>query len=235
MNSELGIQRRALLAAAGAGLVLSLGAGASAQAIPDGLTGLLAAASDRALDRLAQPGAFYNDTAVRIQLPGVGNLGSQGGSLLGGLAGEVAGMTGLDGVTRKINDAGDRAAQAAKPIFHAAISRLTLSDVPGIATQRDGGTQYLRRTAGGELRAKVRPLIDTALTAVGAFQAIESLSGPGGLLRSLGLTRESVGASVTDQALNGIYRYMAEEEAKLRANPLGFLGGAGAMLGGMHF
>jgi len=217
------IARRGLLMViAGVGLLAPFGTIALAQGLGI-LGGVLGRASDQALDKLAQPGAFYNDSSVRINLPGSGSAGS--GGILGGIEGMLGAGTGLDGITRKLNDAGGHAAEAAKPVFRAAIAHLSFANVPGIVEHSDGGTRYLRQSAGGELHAKVRPLVDAALTAVGAYREVDHLSAPGGLLAQLGLTRDSLGNSVTEQALNGIFKYMGVEESHLRANPLGALGG----------
>ena len=45
------------------------------------------------------------------------------------------------------------------------------------------------------------------------------------LMASAGLTRDGLTRSVTDQALKGIFHYMASEEAALRKNPSGLLKG----------
>jgi hypothetical protein len=189
-----------------------------------GLGSLLGKASDSSLDKLAQPGAFYGDPAVRIMLPLLGGLGGAGGTigqLLGGA--EKLGLT--DGITRKLNDAAGLAAKAAKPIFRSAISRLSLTDVPGIVGQNDGASQYLRRSAGDELKGKMRPLIDSALVQVGAFNALSRLGKTSSLISAAGITRDKLAGSVTDQALNGIFRYIGSEEGRLRGNPLGTAGG----------
>lgn len=190
---------------------------ANAQVLGSGLTNILGNASDTALNKLAVPGAFYADPLVRIGLPLIGGGGS---GLLGQVLskGNQLGVT--DGLTRKLNDAAGLAAKEAKPIFRAAIGKLTLADVPDIATQNDGASQFLRRSAATELTAKLRPLVDTGLKQVGAYGALDKLA-KGGLLANLaGLSHDKLGASVTDQALNGIFKYMGGEEAKLRANPL---------------
>ncbi len=180
-----------------------------------GLTPLLGKASDGALDKLSKPNAFYADTAVRILLPGAG--GKLARRLLG--AGDKLGIT--DKLTHSLNDAAGFAAQEAKPIFRSAISGLTLKDVPGIATQKDGGTQYLQRSATPDLRIKVRPLITAALTKVGAYGQLAKL---GQATTILGLTPDKLTDSVTDQTLKGIFNYMGREEGALRGNPLGALG-----------
>ncbi len=210
--------RRRLLAGLGAGgAMLWLGTPAQAQLLGAGLNELLGKASDSALDKLAVPGAFYADPAVRIAVP---LLGRGAGKTLGSLLarGQSAGLT--DGLTRKLNDAAGLAAKEAKPIFRAAISRLSLKDVPGIVQQSDGASQYLRTSAAPELNYKLRPLIDSALGQVGAFKLLDDLTRSVKLASVAGLSRDKLGASVTDQALNGIFKYIGTEEGKLRANPL---------------
>ncbi len=177
--------------------------------------GLLADASDNALNKLAKPGAFYADKAVRIALPG-----GSGGKLLAKI-GDKTGLT--NNLVKSINDAAGLAAEEAKPVFRAAINNISLNDVPGIATQNDGATQYLKKSAGAELRGKIRPLVDGALGKVGAFNQLAKMNKGGklgGAMGALGLTNAKLTDSVTDQALKGIYGYMGNEEAGLRKNPL---------------
>lgn len=224
MSQSNHLPRRAVLS--GALATLALPAEAWAQILGNiglgsGLTSLLGKASDSSLDKLSQPGAFYNDPAVRIMLPLLGGAGGTIGKLLGGA--DKLGLT--DGITRKLNDAAGLAAREAKPVFRAAINGLKLSDVPGIVGQSDGASQYLRRTSGEELKGKFRPLVDTALNQVGALAALDKLAKGNSLVRAAGITRDKLGASVTDQALNGIFKYIGAEEGKLRADPLGKAGG----------
>ena len=221
--------RRTLLAALGAALALGIAPPLRAAGLASGLGGglldLLGKASDTSLDKLAQPGAFYADPAIRIALPLLGRTsGGIGGMLMSALdTGQKLGVT--DNVVRKLNDAAGLAAKEAKPIFHAAISRLSLSDVPGIATARDGVTQYLRQSAGEELKGKLRPLVDKSLLKVGAFRQIDRLAAKSPLIARAGITRDKLGTSVTDQALAGIFSYISDEERRLRENPVGAAGG----------
>lgn len=183
-----------------------------------GLLDLLGTASDRALDNLSQPGAFYNDPAVRIGLPLLGGQGASRGAL-GSLVGvgEQLGVT--DGLVRKLNDAAGAAAREAKPIFRTAIRNLSITDAPGIMGQSDGATQYLRRSATPDLTTKVRPLIDTALGQAGAFTLFDNLAKRHKFLSAAGLTRRTLGQSVTDQAIKGMFHYIGGEETKVRADP----------------
>lgn len=178
-----------------------------------GITKLLGSASDSALTKLAEPDAFYRDVAIRILLPGTS--GKLARRLLG--AGDKLGLT--TKLTKSLNDAAGLAANEAKPVFRSAISGLKLSDVPGIARDRTGGTAFLQRTAGIELTDKVRPLIATALTKVGAFDQLAKLGSSSSLIRTLGLSDDKLTNSVSQQAMKGIFSYMGTEEGKLRDDP----------------
>lgn len=180
-----------------------------------GIKKMLSSASDNALDKLSKPGAFYADTAIRILLPGAkGKLASK---LL--KTSDKLGVT--TKLTKSLNDAAGFAAQEAKPVFRSAVDNLSLADVPGIALKNDGATEYLKKSADADLRLKVRPLIVSALTKVGAFTQLEKMGKGGGLLSLAKLDRASLTESVTDQTMKGIYNYMAKEEAGLRGNALG--------------
>ncbi len=184
-----------------------------------GVKALIGNASDGALDKLAQPGAFYADTAVRILLPGAG--GKLASKLLG--AGDRLGLT--TGLTKSLNDAGGKAAGEAKPIFRAAIDDLSWSDAPALVTKTDGATRYLESSAGDVLYDKVHPLIGSALGEVGAFDQLDRLGQGNPLFGAAGLSRDGLTQSVTQQALKGIFHYMAGEEAALRRDPAKLLKG----------
>lgn len=226
-----GDRRRVLGVLIGSVVCVAWGRAAQAQGLGGALTGLLGAASDHALEKLAQPGAFYGDTSVRIGLPGLGGGGSGGGGLLGGLGSALGGIGGFDPIVRKLNDAGGMAARAAKPVFRAAISRLSFTDVPALIGQNDGATRYLRKSAGPELHAQVRPLVDSALGALGVYREIDRVAAGSSALAALGLNHDKLGNSVTEQALGGIFKYMGVEEANLRAHPLGATGLGSALEG----
>jgi len=207
------IARRMLLAGAAGMAMAGLIPAAFAKTAKPGVKGLIANASDTALDRLAQPGAFYADTAVRILLPGAG--GKLASKLMG--AGDRLGLT--TKLTKSLNDAGGKAAGEAKPIFRAAIDNLGWGDVPSLVSKNDGATRYLQSSAGGVLGEKVRPLIAGALESVGAYRQLDQLSGNSQLLSLAGISHDSLTGSVTDQALKGIFLYMGNEEVALRRDP----------------
>lgn len=218
-SDEAMMARRVLLTGAIGMLGLIHAPWAMAKLPKSGVKGLIAGASDGALDKLAEPGAFYRDTAVRILLPGAG--GKLASKLFG--MGDKLGLT--TNLTKSLNDAGGRAAGEAKPVFRAAIDNLRWTDAPTLVTKNDGATRYLQTSAGSVLFAKVSPLIGSALENVGAYRQLDQLSKGNQLMASAGLTRDGLTRSVTEQALKGIFHYMAGEEAALRRNPANLLKG----------
>lgn len=184
-------------------------------------------ASDSALDKLARPGAFYGDEDVRIKVPLIGDLSGLGGvgEGIGGLFGRRSSLNPLSGITRRVNDAAGAAAGEAKPIFRESIGELSLSDAPGMIGNDDGGTRYLRESAGDTLHGKLRPLVDGSMADLGVYAELDSLGERYDLVRDAGLTSEKLGESVTEQALDGIFAYMAREETNFRANPIEKAGG----------
>ena len=218
-RDEIEMQRRMFLAGAAGMLGLAAIPMAWAKTPTGGVKSLIGNASDGALDKLAQPGAFYADKAVRILLPGAG--GKMASKLFG--MGDKLGLT--TNLTRSLNDAGGKAAGEAKPVFRAAIDDLRWSDAPALVTKKDGATRYLQTSAGDVLFTKVSPLVGSALQNVGAFRQLDDLSKGNSLLASAGLTHDGLTTSVTEQALKGIFQYMAGEEAALRKNPANLLKG----------
>ncbi|MEM6493112.1 MAG: DUF4197 domain-containing protein [Pseudomonadota bacterium] len=205
--------------AIGSGLILMPSA-ARAQFGSSGLnlSSILGKATDSALDKLAQPGAYFNDEDIRIGLPIVGSSSS---GLLGSIMGGASKLGVLDGVTRQINDAAGIAAGEAKPIFRDAIDNLSFNDAPGIIKESDGGTQYLRTSSNDALHSKLEPLIDSALESLGVYETFDGLSQKHSFISQAGLNRESINKSVTDQGLDGIFSYVGKEETEFRKNPVG--------------
>jgi len=229
MRRGFSADRRLVVAGLAACTIAGIVAPGAARAQGLGLSSILGRATDSALDKLARPGAFYDDENIRIALPIVGGASS---GLLGRLmqAGDRLGV--LGGITRSINDAAGTAAGEAKPIFREAIDELSWQDAPAIVSESDGGTQYLRRSSNDALSGKLEPLIDDALGEAGVYDQFDGLAEKHGFIRDAGLSRESINRSVSEQALDGIFAYIGREERAFRRDPIGNLGGAlGDLLG----
>ncbi len=211
-----------------ASLILSLvlaaiGAPAVAQVSGGALKELLGKASDRALDKLSQPGAFSSDDAIRIALPGaskevgdVMKLASKA-DLTGKFSGDI---------NESLNHAAETAATQAKPIFRAAIDKVSFRGVVGIARGGNtGATDYLKKNTASEVKAKLLPLVKAALGQTDVLKQVSKL-------KALGMDEARLADYVAGKTSDGIFTYVGREEARLRQNPVGT---GGALLKGLKF
>lgn len=176
-----------------------------AQSTANPVKTLLGQASDQALDKLSQPGAFSADDAIRIALPGASQLGK----VL-----DLASKAGVTGdVNGSLNRAAEQAAAQAKPIFRAAIDKATLSDGLSALKSNTGATDYLKKSAGSEVQAQLLPLVRAALEQAGVFQQTSQLS-------AIGYDANRLTDYVAGKTSDGIFTYVGREETRLRANPL---------------
>lgn len=199
-------------------LICSLGVFVSVPAVAQGtgISSLLKGASDNALDKLAQPGAFFADKAVRIALPAPLEKASK--LLRFTSKGDL-----VKDLTKSMNDVASLAAKESKPIFRTAIDGLDLKDGIGIAKESAGATQYLRESSEDSLRAKIRPLVVNAMADAGTFEQLDELSSVKALSK-LGISGDNLTDHVTGKTMDGIFKYIEAEESKVRKNPLKTLG-----------
>ncbi|MEO8936290.1 MAG: DUF4197 domain-containing protein [Burkholderiaceae bacterium] len=191
-------------------VVIAMSAVSPAQAQLSGtsIKGMLGSASDAALDKLSKPGAFSADSAIRIALPGQADK-------LSGLMKltDAAGLT--NDISGSLNRAAEQAAGEAKPIFRSAIDKASMNDAISIARGGNtGATDYLKKTSGGEIMAKLLPLIKAALDKSGVFKQTAQLS-------SFGLDPAKLTEYVTQKTSDGIFTYVGREETRLRQDPIG--------------
>jgi len=181
------------------------------------IASMLNGASDNALDKLSEPGAFFADKAVRILLPGPLKKANK---LL-----KFTGKADLTkDLTKSMNVVAGRAAKEAKPIFRNAIDGLSTKDSIDIVRKSGGATDFLRESSEDSLRDKIRPLVFKAMGDAGTFEQIDKLSSIKAI-NKLGINADNMTDHVTRKTLDGIFKYMAAEEEKIRKNPLKSLGG----------
>lgn len=192
------------------------GASLSQNEIGAGLKDALKVASKRVVSRVGKVDGYNGDPAIRIPLPETlqkiqGPLKSVG----------AGGM--LDDLQLKMNRAAEQAAPKALNIFVDAASKMSITDARAILTgPQDAATQYFKRTTTDSLTKSFRPIVDGTLSQVGAiktFNGVKSQAsslpfGAGQEVSSFNLTDFTVG-----KALDGLFHYLASEEAAIRSNP----------------
>ena len=125
-----------------------------------------------------------------------------------------------DDVELRLNRAAEEAAPKTKELIWKAVNEMTLDDAKKIYDgPQDAATQYFKRVATPDLKATVEPVIDNALKQVGAITAYDSLMSKYKGLPLVPDVKADLQAHATQLTLDGIFHYLAKEEADIRANP----------------
>ncbi len=124
-------------------------------------------------------------------------------------------------ILEKINRGAEDAATKAKPIFIKAIKSMSISDVINILMGADdAATQYLRSATYSTLYSEFNPVIVNSLN---KFNAIEYWSKATNAYNSIPLVKQvnpRLDDYVTNQALDGLFKMVANEEKEIRRNPV---------------
>lgn len=132
---------------------------------------------------------------------------------------------GQSGVVDEFEQTLNRAAEAAVPegrqILVDAVSGMSIADAKNILNgPQDAATQYFRKASGQRLHEKVLPIIRASTRKTGVTSAYKNLAGQAGPVAGmLGMEVPDLDSYVADKALDGLFLMIAEEEARIRANP----------------
>jgi len=180
----------------------------------DGLREALAVGTGRAVTRRAQPGGYLGDKLVELAIPSKLETAADALKLIGR-------RDLVDEFKISLNRAAEAAAPVAKEVFMGSIRQMTFQDAMSIL---DGGetaaTDFFRRTAGPELARRFAPIVDEKLADVGATQDFNEIMRK---IEALPLVERPVfnlTEYVTDEALDGLFSTLAEEERRIRQDPL---------------
>lgn len=181
--------------------------------IGDGLREALRVGTEQVVAQLGQRGGFNDDSRIHIPLPG--SL-AQVDRVLGRF-----GMSGLtDDLEMRLNHAAEVATPKAKKLFINAISEMSIEDAHGILTgPNDAATSYLRSKMGPELEKEMQPIVRRALNDAGAMKAYNAVMKDYDKLPYMPDVKADLRGYVVDKAMDGIFYYVAKEEADIRANP----------------
>ena len=194
--------------------------------IAAGLKEALAKGTTNAINSLGRDGGFWNNSKVRIPLPGKLEQA-------GKLARQLGQGAKVDAFELSMNRAAEKAVPQVAQIFGDAIRRMTLDDARGILTGGDhAATDFFRRVAGDALTARIHPIVAKATDSVGVTQKYKSFTSGsaggelGGLLGSLGGGKSNKGGNaldlddyVTTKTLDGLFTTIGEQEQSIRHNP----------------
>ncbi|MCG8695808.1 MAG: DUF4197 domain-containing protein [Minwuiales bacterium] len=181
--------------------------------ISAGLKEALRVGTEAVVAQLGRPDGFNADKAIHIPLPK--SLGTVQSTLKG------VGMSSmLDDLELRLNRAAEAATPRAKELFLQTINEMTLDDVKAIFEgPDDAATRYFQVKMSGPLAEEMRPIVDSSLAEVGAIQAYEDTMGQYQKIPLVPDVKADLTGHVVDKGLDGIFHYVAKEEAAIRNNP----------------
>lgn len=185
---------------------------------------------------LSKTDGYFGNSLLRILLP------PSAQPMLDAVGKIPQGQKLIDDVVLRLNRSAESAAADVVPIFVDAIQSMSIAD--GIAIVRGGkraATEFLERQTRPRLAALYQPRIKSALQTplvmnVSALKAWETLSTTynrvGTPLNAaaraarrpepMPAVQVDLARYATERALDGLFHLVGEEEAKIRANPLGY-------------
>lgn len=181
--------------------------------IAAGLKEALAVGSELVVDNLGAVDGFNTDPVAHIPLPeelqtardlmakiGLGSLG--------------------DEVELKMNRAAEAAMDESGEVVMNAIQAMTLDDARGILEgPDDAATQYLMRVGGDDIQSRIRPIVEQSLAEVGALSALDAMMDGYKTLPFVPDVKGDLTDHATQKAYEGLFHYIAQEEAAIRENP----------------
>jgi len=201
-------------------------AGLSQDQMAQGLKDALGKGLQQAIARLGHDGGFLTNVSVKIPMPE--KLQKAENALRAMKQEKLA-----DDFVTTMNHAAEQAVPEAGSVFADALKQMTIEDAKSILSgPNDAATQYFQKTTQTNLYAKFYPIVQKATAKTGVTAAYKNLmekanvgQGLGGLGSALGgalLGKDSldIDAYITNKAMDGLFKMVAEEEQQVRQNPM---------------
>lgn len=188
--------------------------GITVEEIGAGLKDALRVGSDNVVAQLGRVDGFNTDPTVHIPLPKQLNTVK---SVL-----DKVGMSSLlKDLELKLNRAAEVATPKAKKLFSQAITEMSFDDVKKIYEgPEDAATQYFRGKMSPSLAKEMEPVVNDSLSEVGAIQAYDNVMKEYQSVPFVPDVKADLTDYVLEKGMDGIFHYMAKEEAAIRTNPV---------------
>ncbi len=171
--------------------------------------------SRAAVSSLGRTDGFFGNARVKIPLPE--SLQKAEGWMRRLGMGRYA-----DELVLTMNRAAEAAVPEAKTLLVGAVKKMTVEDAKGILTGGDtAGTAYFRRTTENQLRARFLPIVSRATARVRLAEKYNEYADRGVRFGLVSKEDANLDSYVTQKALDGLFLVMADEEKKIRQDPVG--------------
>ncbi len=199
----------------------------SQQEVISGLKQALIIGSDSAASGLSSVDGYYGDQMVKILLP------PEAQTITENIARIPGGDKMVEDVILRVNRSAEDAAREAGPVFARAVSKMSIVDGFEILSgEKDAATQYLKAQTYDELYQLYQPKIKDSIEKVivgniSTSQSWNTLTGQWnklagsliGRMADLKTMNTELDRYLTEQALNGLFLKLANEEEEIRNNP----------------
>lgn len=190
-----------------------LGNGLSNNEITQGLKEALNVGAKNATGRASRPDGFNKNKLIRIPFP------SEARDMRSTLV-SLGMKKQVDEFEKQLNRAAEDASRKAVPIFVNAITSMTINDGLTILRGKDDeATQYLRRSTIQDLTREFRPVIANSLKKVQITKYWNPLFSRYNKLPMVKKVNPNLDAYVTERAIEGLFKLVAQEEGKIRKDP----------------
>jgi len=167
-----------------------------------------------AVDLLGKTDGFFGNGAVKIPLPD--SLKKYEKLMRNFGMGKYA-----DELVLTMNRAAEAAVPEARQLFADSIRKMTVQDAKGILTGgQTSGTDYFRRTTADPLRVKFLPIVKKATAKVKLAEKYNQYAQKGVQFGLVKKDQANLDDYVTQKALDGLFYMVAEEEKKIRQDPV---------------
>ena len=181
--------------------------------VVSGLKEALTVGSNKSSAQASKADGFYKNPAIKIPFP---PEAKQMESTLKGI-----GMTKqVDKFTMQLNRAAELAAKDAAPIFVNAIKSMSIADGFTILKgANNAASTYLKDKTNAELTAKFKPIVASALKKVAITKYWNPLVTTYNKVPGAKKQNPNLEAYVTQRAIEGLFKLVADEELKIRKDP----------------
>lgn len=180
-----------------------------------GLRAALEKGSQSAVATLGRSDGFFANPKVKIPLPDSLKRAETMMRRVG--MGKYA-----DELVLAMNRAAEAAVPEARQLFVDSARKMTVQDAKGILSGGEtAGTEYFRRTTRAPLHDRFLPIVRKATEKVGVAHKYNEYAGRGARLGLVKQEHADLDEYVTQKALEGLYLMVAEEEMKIRKDPVG--------------
>ena len=170
--------------------------------------------SKKVVDQLATADGFNGDSAIRIPLP-------EKMQTVKKWLGKVGLGDRMDDLEVSLNRAAENATPKAKALFVNAIKAMSFDDVRNIYSGGDNAaTEYFREKMTPELSKEMEPLVQNSLAEVGAVKLYDDVMGDYKNIPFVPDIKNRFSKPCGRWRLDGIFHYLAQEEAAIRQNPV---------------